>query len=102
LAGSDRVHIVLIDIPERLPTRDVVRLVLPEVAEQLRAVPLAVEDGALTAAIASPRDRAAIDVLAEMTGYDVFPVLSPPHQWDAALERFRALCSEESPKEAAE
>ncbi|NIN64575.1 MAG: hypothetical protein GTO63_07700 [Anaerolineae bacterium] len=102
MAGSERVHIVLMDIPERLPSPDVVRLLRPEVAEELRAVPLAVEDGALTAVIASPRDHAAIDVLAEMTGYDVFPVLSPPHQWEAALERFRALCSEESPKQDAE
>lgn len=102
MANVERADILFMEIPKTLPNSDVARLFPPEMAEELHVVPLAVEDGALTVAIASTRDRAGADTLAEMTGYEVFAVLSPPDQWGAAMQRFRALCSDQSPGKAAE
>lgn len=80
-----------IDITAALPTPEVVGLVPSEMALKLRAVPLAMEDGVLTVAMADPTERESIDALIEVTGHQVFPVWSPPNQLEAALERLAAL-----------
>lgn len=87
-----RISVPRMDITGSLPRPDVARLVPLEVALQLRAVPLAAEDGVLTVAMARPDDRESIDLLAGISGYRVFPVWSPPEQLQAALERFKGLC----------
>jgi hypothetical protein len=87
--------ILFMNIPHSLPRPEVAKLVPLEVAVQLQVVPLAMEDGVLTVAVASPDAFEAIDALVEITGYRVFPVLSPADQLEAALERLRALCYDE-------
>jgi hypothetical protein len=85
------------DIPASLPRPEVARLVPLEVALELRAVPLAAEDGVLTVAIAEPHQREAIEALTEVSGYEVFPVWAPPDQLEAALQRLRVLLDADSP-----
>jgi hypothetical protein len=92
------------DIPAHLPTPEVARLIPLEVARELMAVPLAKEEEVLTVAMASPDDRESIEALVEITGYQVFPVLSPPEQLESALERLETLyyghpCEKKSAKE---
>ncbi len=96
LAAHNRPGILFTNIPHSLPRPEVAKLVPLEVAVQLHVVPLAMEDGVLTVAVASPDAFESMDALAEITGHNVFPVLSPPDQLEAALERLRALCCEES------
>lgn len=96
LAAHKRPSILFMDIPHSLPRPEVAKLIPLEVAVQLQVVPLAMEDGVLTVAVASPDAFESIDALVEITGYRVFPVLSPPDQLEAALERLRALCYDES------
>ncbi len=95
LAVHNRPSILFMNIPHSLPRPEVAKLVPLEVAVQLQVVPLAMEDGVLTVAVASPDAFESIDALAEITGHKVFPVLSPPDQLEAALERLRALCYDE-------
>lgn len=80
------------DIPAHLPTPAVARLIPLEVARELMAVPLAMEEEVLTVAVASPDNRESIDALAQISGHQVFLVLSPPDQLEAALQRLEALC----------
>lgn len=99
-----RLGIPSMDIPAHLPTPEVARLIPLEVARELMAVPLAQEEEVLTVAMASPDDRESIEALVEITGYRVFPVLSPPEQVESALERLEALyyghpCEQKSAKE---
>lgn len=99
-----RLGIPSLDIPVSLPRPEVARLVPLEVARELMAVPLAMEEEVLTVAMASPDDRESIETLVEITGYQVFPVLSPPEQLESALERLEALwyggsCEQQSSKE---
>lgn len=86
-----RLGIPSMDIPAHLPTPEVARLIPLEVSRELMAVPLAMEKEVLTVAMASPDDCASIEALVEITGYQVFPVLSPPEQLESALERLEAL-----------
>lgn len=86
-----RLGIPSMDIPAHLPTPEVARLIPLEVSRELKAVPLAREEEVLTVAMASPDDRESIETLVEITGYQVFPVLSPPEQLESALERLEAL-----------
>ena len=83
-------------IPDTLPTPDVARLIPFELALELEAVPLAMEDGVLTLAVASLGDPKLIDALVDITGHQVFPVLSPRDQLEAALLRLKALACGES------
>ena len=90
-----RLGIPRLDILDNLPTSAAAKLIPLEVARALGAVPLAVEEGVLTVAIASPDDREAIETLAQTSGHRVFVVLSPPDQLEAALQRLKALCYEQ-------
>lgn len=83
--------ILLSSIPDSLPRPDVARLIPLEVAWELRAVPLAIEDGVLTVAMSSPDDDESIDAVIKAVGCEVFPVLSPPDQIESAFQRLRAL-----------
>ncbi len=80
------------DIPAHLPTPEVARLIPLEVARELLAVPLAMEEEVLTVAVACPDDHEAIEALAQISGHQVFLVLSPLDQLEAALQRLEALC----------
>jgi len=91
MGTSRRRGIPSMDIPVNLPKPEVARLIPLEVARELMAVPLAMEEEVLTVAMASPDDRESIETLVEITGYQVFPVLSPPEQLESALERLEAL-----------
>ena len=79
-------------IPKNLPGQEVAKLVPLQVALQLQAVPLAIEEGLLTVAMAAPDDRESLDALKKASGQQIFPVWSPPDQIEAALERLRHLC----------
>ncbi len=79
------------DIPVDLPTPEVARVIPLEVARELMAVPLAIEEGILTVAMASPYDGEAVAALVESSGYEIFPVLSPLDQLEAALQRVEGL-----------
>ena len=81
-----------LDIPESLPMVAVAKLIPLEVARELMAVPLAMEEGILTVAMASPGDRESIEALTQISGHQVFLVLSPPSQLEAALQRLEAIC----------
>jgi len=96
LSTCKRLGIPSLDIPVDLPTPEVARLIPLELALELRAVPLAMEEGILTVAMASPENRKLVDALVEVTGRKVFPVLSPPEQLEAALERLRDLYYDDS------
>jgi len=87
-----RLAIPSMDIPAHLPRPEVARLIPLEVARELMAVPLAMEEEVLTVAVASPDNRESIDALAQISGHQVFLVLSPPDQLEAALQRLEALC----------
>lgn len=80
------------DIPVHLPRPEVARLIPLEVARKLMAVPLAMEEGVLTVAMATPDDHESMKALAQISGHQVFLVLSPPEQLEAALQRLEALC----------
>ncbi len=84
------------DIPANLPTADVAKLIPWEVADELRAVPLAMEDGVITVAVAGPRAQESLEAVIRATGHKVYPVLSPPDQLEAALRRLRAMCNSRS------
>lgn len=85
------------DIPATLPRPEVARLVPLEVALELRAVPLAIEEGVLTVAMADPNQHEAIEALTGVTGHEVFPVWTPPDQLEAALQRLAALLKADPP-----
>jgi len=53
---------------------------------------LAMEEGVLTVAMASLDDWESVETLAEVSSYQVFLVLSPLDQLEAALQRLEALC----------
>jgi len=91
--ARQRPGIPSMDIPSGLPGPVVARLVPLQMALDLQAVPLAMEDGVLTVAMAHPRNREAIDALAKVTGHQVFPVWTPRDQLEAALQRLRELVS---------
>jgi hypothetical protein len=84
----------LMRIPKNLPGQKVAKLVPLQVALQLLAVPLAMEEGLLTVAMASPDDRESIDALMKASGHQIFPVWSPPDQIEAALQRLKDLCDD--------
>ncbi len=94
-----RLGIPRLDIPESLPTPAAAHIIPIEVALQLRAVPLAMEGGVLTVAMANPHDLEAVELLVKVSGHEVFPVLSPPDQLEAALQRLKALCYEQPSRE---
>ncbi len=96
LVARKSTSILFMNIPQSLPRPEVAKLVPLEVAAQLQVVPLAMEDGILTVAVADPDAFESIDALVESTGYEVFPVLSPPDQLEAALKRLGALSYDES------
>ncbi len=87
-----RQSIVLTHIPESLPKPDVATIIPLEMAMELRAVPLAIEEGVLTVAIGSLDDHESIDTLTRTAGCDVFVVLSPPDELEGALSRLSDLC----------
>ena len=79
------------DIPAHLPTPEVVTLIPLEVARELRAVPLAMEEGVLTVAVATFDGCQSIDFLTEISGCQIFLVLSPLDQLKVALQRLETL-----------
>lgn len=91
-AVRKRQSVVLTSIPERLPKPEVATIIPLEMAIELRAVPLAMEDGVLTVALGSLDDDQCIDTLIRTAGCDVFVVLSPPDQLEGALSRLSDLC----------
>lgn len=91
IEACKRLGIPSMDIPDYLPTPEVARVIPLEVARELMAVPLAIEEGILTVAMASPYDGEAVAALVESSGYEIFPVLSPLDQLEAALQRVEGL-----------
>lgn len=73
-------------LPRRLPTQ-VLRLVDPKLAQELRCYPLGRNKDVLTVAIANPQDRSSLQRLEQITGMRIFPVLASPLELQAALEQ---------------
>jgi hypothetical protein len=73
-------------LPRKLPTQ-VLRLVDPKLAQELRCYPLGRNKDVLTVAIANPQDRSSLQRLEQITGMRIFPVLAPPLELQAALEQ---------------
>lgn len=93
MGARKRLGIPSMDIPAHLPTPEVARLIPLEVARELVAVPLAMEEEVLTVAMASPHDPEAAKTLARISGHQVFAVSAPLDQLEAALQRLEALCN---------
>jgi|GEM_PF-4667650 len=91
VSGCRRRGIPCMNIPAHLPTPEIARLIPLEVARELMAVPLAMEEEVLTVAMASPDDRESIEALEQISGHQVFLVLSPLDQLESALQRLEAL-----------
>lgn len=96
MGTCNRRGIPSMDIPAHLPRPEVAKLIPLEVARELMAVPLAMEEEVLTVAMANPHDRESTETLARISGHQVFPVLSPVDQLEAALQRLEALCYSDS------
>lgn len=73
-------------LPRKLPTQ-VLRLVDPKLAQELRCYPLGRNKDVLTVAIANPQDRSSLQRLEQITGMRIFPVLASPLELQAALEQ---------------
>ncbi len=56
---------------------------------RLRALPVAVRDGALLVAVAGPEDLPRVDEVARLTGRGVIPAVAAPSLLDAAIDRYR-------------
>jgi twitching motility protein PilT len=61
---------------------------LPTDAARLRALPVAVRDGALVVAVAAPEDLPRVDEVASLTGRGVIPALAVPSLLDGAIDRY--------------
>jgi twitching motility protein PilT len=67
-------------------------------AARLRALPIAVRDGALLVAVAGPEELPRVDEVARLTGRGVIPALAEPSLLDAAIDRYlRATAGERVP-----
>jgi hypothetical protein len=73
-------------LPRKLPAQ-VLRLVDPKLAQELRCYPLGRNKDVLTVAIANPQDRSSLQRLEQITGMHIFPVLAPPLELQDALEQ---------------
>ncbi len=73
-------------LPRQLPIQ-VLRLIDPKLAQELRCYPLGRNKDVLTVAIANPQDRSALVRLEQATGLHIFPVLAPPLELQTALEQ---------------
>lgn len=63
------------------------QLVALELAHELHFYPLGRERGILTVAVANPQDVSVLDRLHQETGLHIFPVLTPPHELQMALDQ---------------
>jgi hypothetical protein len=73
-----------------LPRRrraQVQQLVTVELAQQLHCYPLGRERGTLTVAVSDPQNSTIVDRLHQETGLHIFPVLTPPHELQMALDQ---------------
>ncbi len=70
------------------PSREVLARIPGEVALARQLLPLAVDDGVLTVAVADPLDVEAQDEVRMLTGLAVRPVLALPSDLRRAIERF--------------
>ena len=73
-------------LPRKLPER-VQQLVDPRLAQELGCYPLGRERNILTVAMLNPKDRLALDRLHQVTGMDIFPILTHPQELQTALEQ---------------
>jgi twitching motility protein PilT len=75
---------------------------LPTEAARLRALPVAVRDGALLVAVAGPEELPRVDEVARLTGRGVIPALAAPSLLDGAIDRYlRAAAGEHVPPNVA-
>lgn len=73
-------------LPRKLPER-VQQLVDPKLAQELGCFPLGRERNILTVAMLNPKDRLALERLHQVTGMDIFPILTHPQELQTALEQ---------------
>jgi len=74
-ALSDQAGIPYVDVSTREIAPSVLQLVPEHLARRFTMVPLSLEDGVLTVAVADHLDVVALDTIASNTGYEVSPVL---------------------------
>ena len=72
-----------IELPSELVSALPARL-----AARFRAIPVRWEDGTLLAAFAGPVDPQQLDLLRDLAGFKIHPVLADPGDVEAALERY--------------
>ena len=110
LALSARHGVPSIDLARFDLAPEVIRTIRPETARRYQAVPIHRAGSTLTVAMCDPRNVAALDDLAFLTGCRVAPVVAPAPALEAALARYygtkaarRETTREEAaPKEAAD
>jgi twitching motility protein PilT len=67
-------------------------------AARLRALPVAVRDGALVVAVADPGELQQVDEVARLTGRSVVPAVAAPSQLEGAIDRYlRAAAADDGP-----
>ena len=75
----------LLDFRDVKPTADALALLTPEQARTLRALPLAVDDEAVTVAVLDPAPQR-IEAVARVAGRRVIPAVATPRDLDRALD----------------
>jgi type IV pilus assembly protein PilB len=76
------------DLSEQIIDGHLRELVPVNIARRWRVIPISLQQGVLTIAIADPTDDGARDQIREMTGLTVIHVVSTPQDISRALDRF--------------
>jgi type II secretion system protein E len=87
-AIGDTLGYAVVTLAEMPPDPAAVGLVPREFALRRQALPLALEEGTLTVALANPLDLQLVDDLRLATGMAIRPVIAPPAEIRRALEQF--------------
>lgn len=83
-----QIGIPYVDFKERTPAPDAVAVVPKELAARYVLMPVAIEDGQLTVAMADPQNVLALDDLRIVTGYEIRPGISTKDDILHAIEEY--------------
>lgn len=83
-----QIGIPYIDFAESKPAPDAVALVPKDLASRYVLMPVHIEDGALTVAMADPQNVLALDDLRIITGYDIRPAISTKDDILSAIDEY--------------
>lgn len=89
-ARAHTLGVPFVKLPQRLPVA-CRRALTPEMAMQLRAVPIGRTRGRLTVAMNDPCDQQAVLRIQAVTGLTIFPVLAAPDDIERALRQIASM-----------